>query len=75
MKSEEWNYKVTIVLSGAYQDIRDPEFFFSNTEKEKMLAFIDILIEQGEEISIIKETPDVNTDTERSTTYTNPFRK
>jgi hypothetical protein len=56
MSNSEWCYKVKLVMGTVYDDVIDPEFSFSRDEKDKMLDFIDILLENGQEVSIVMES-------------------
>jgi hypothetical protein len=56
MSEQEWYYKVKIVIGTAYDDIQDPEFRFSKSEKTKMMEFIDTCLENGHEISVVLTT-------------------
>jgi len=48
---EPMYYKVKLMLGGK----NDPLFLFHETEKEKMLGFVDICLENGQHVSIVLE--------------------
>lgn len=48
-----WKYEVGISL-GIGQEVSDPSFFFGQDEKEKMLAFIDVCIENEYLVTVKK---------------------
>lgn len=55
MTNNDWLYKVMIVIGTAYDDVQNPEFFFSKDEKDKMYGFIDTCLENGHEVNIVME--------------------
>ena len=54
--TENWYYKVTIIVGTGYDDVRDPEFKFSEDEKAKMYEFIDTCLKNGHEINVVYTT-------------------
>ncbi|MBD2861623.1 hypothetical protein [Paenibacillus oceani] len=52
MSSEEWYYKVSLIIGTVYDDVQDPEFRFSKGEKGKMQEFMDICLENGHEVKV-----------------------
>jgi hypothetical protein len=55
--SERWYYKVTILANSPhYTDAVNPDFIFEENEKDKLMSFIDMCLENAHEINVVKTT-------------------
>jgi hypothetical protein len=53
MSSEDWYYKVSLVVGTDFENNEDPAFRFRENEKSKMYEFVDICLSNGHEVKIV----------------------